>query len=68
MVWALLSWQILTRRYFRDTIVQADPFWGWAGRYVSETALVALYRTSYFYGVARWTAWLIWARSGAPTT
>jgi hypothetical protein len=39
----------------------ADPFWRWAGRYVSETMLVALYRASFFYGVARWTAWLIWA-------
>ena len=61
VVWALLSWQVLTRRYFRDTIVQVDPFWTWAGRYVSETVLIALYRTSYFYGIARWTAWLIWA-------
>ena len=28
---------------------------------MSETTLVALYRASFFYGVARWTAWLIWA-------
>ena len=39
----------------------ADPFWRWAGRYLSETTLVALYRASFFYGVARWTAWLLWA-------
>jgi hypothetical protein len=28
---------------------------------VSENVLIALYRASYFYGIARWTAWLIWA-------
>jgi hypothetical protein len=50
-----------TREYFRSTIVPADPFWRWAGRYLSETTLVALYRASFFYGVARWVAWLIWA-------
>ena len=52
---------MITRAYFRETIVAADPFWRWAGRYVSENVLIALYRASYFYGIARWTAWLIWA-------
>jgi membrane-bound metal-dependent hydrolase YbcI (DUF457 family) len=61
VVWALLSWRVLTRAYFRETIAVADPFWGWAGRYLSETALLALYRTSFFYGICRWAAWLIWA-------
>ena len=61
VVWAILSWRVITRAYFRETIVAADPFWRWAGRYVSETVLVTLYRASYFYGIARWTAWLIWA-------
>jgi membrane-bound metal-dependent hydrolase YbcI (DUF457 family) len=61
VVWGLLSWRVLTRSYFRETIVAADPFWGWAGRYLPETALVALYRASFFYGICRWTAWLIWA-------
>jgi len=60
-VWGILSWRVLTRGYFRTTVMAADPFWGWAGRYLSETTLVALYRASFFYGVARWTAWLIWA-------
>ena len=27
----------------------------------SETALVALYRAAFFYGVCRWIAWLAWA-------
>jgi hypothetical protein len=61
VVWAILSWRVLTRGYFRQTVMAADPFWRWAGRYVSESVLVAMYRASFFYGVARWTAWLIWA-------
>jgi hypothetical protein len=61
VVWGILSWRVLTRGYFRTTVMAADPFWGWAGRYLSETTLVALYRASFFYGVGRWTAWLIWA-------
>jgi hypothetical protein len=61
VVWAILGWRVLTRGYFRTTVMAADPFWRWAGRHLSETTLVALYRASFFYGVARWTAWLIWA-------
>jgi membrane-bound metal-dependent hydrolase YbcI (DUF457 family) len=61
VVWAILSWRVITRAYFMETIVAADPFWRWAGRYVSESVLIVLYRASYFYGIARWTAWLIWA-------
>jgi hypothetical protein len=61
VIWGILSWRVLTRGYFRETIAVADPFWHWAGRYLSETTLVTLYRTSFFYGIARWTAWLIWA-------
>jgi hypothetical protein len=61
VVYALLSWRVLTRDYFRETIVPADPFWGWAGKRLPETALVALYRASWFYGTTRWVAWLIWA-------
>jgi hypothetical protein len=61
VVWAILSWRVITRGYFRETVAAADPFWRWAGKYLSETTLVALYRASYFYGIARWTAWLIWA-------
>ena len=61
VVWGLLAWRVLTRAYFRETIVPADPFWRFAGRFVSETALVAFYRAFFFYGAARWVAWLIWA-------
>jgi membrane-bound metal-dependent hydrolase YbcI (DUF457 family) len=61
VVWGLLCWRVLTTGYFRETIVAADPFWRWAGRYLPETALITLYRASFFYGICRWAAWLIWA-------
>ena len=61
LFWGVLSWRVLTRAYFRETIVVADPFWQKAGRYLPETALVAIYRISFFYGACRWVAWLIWA-------
>jgi membrane-bound metal-dependent hydrolase YbcI (DUF457 family) len=62
VIYGLISWRILTREYFRDVIVKADPrFWGWLGRWLPETALVALYRASFFYGTTRWIAWIIWA-------
>jgi membrane-bound metal-dependent hydrolase YbcI (DUF457 family) len=61
VVYGLVAWRILTRDYFRATIVPADPFWSWAGRRVPEAALLALYRASFFYGTTRWAAWLIWA-------
>jgi len=62
IVYGLLSWRILRREYFREVIVTADPrFWGWVGRLLPETALLALYRASFFYGTTRWVAWLIWA-------
>jgi hypothetical protein len=61
VVWGILSWRVLTRAYFRAIVVEADPFWRWAGRYLSETTLIVLYRASFFFGVARWTAWMIWA-------
>ncbi len=61
IVYGLVSWRILTRDYFRATIVPADPFWRWAGRRLPEAALLALYRASFFYGTTRWVAWVIWA-------
>ncbi|MDQ3668706.1 MAG: metal-dependent hydrolase, partial [Actinomycetota bacterium] len=61
VAYALLSWRVLTRSYFREVIVPADGFWRWLGRRFPETALVALYRASWFYGTTRWVAWLIWA-------
>jgi membrane-bound metal-dependent hydrolase YbcI (DUF457 family) len=61
VVYGLFAWRVLARSYFHETIVPADPFWRWAGRFLPATALVALYRASFFYGSARWVAWLLWA-------
>ena len=61
VAYGLLSWRTLTRSYFRATVFPADPFWGWAARRLPETALLALYRASFFYGTTRWVAWLLWA-------
>jgi hypothetical protein len=62
VVLALMSWRVLTREYFLTTIVAADPgFWNRAGRVLPMTALLALYRAAFFYGICRWIAWTIWA-------
>lgn len=61
VVVALLSWRVVTRGYFYDVIVAADGAWSWLLRRFSEPVVLALYRASYFYGLTRWVAWLIWA-------
>ncbi len=61
VLYGLVAWRVLTRAYFRETIAPTDPFWSWVGRWLPETALLALYRASFFYGSARWVAWLLWA-------
>lgn len=61
LVWGLFSWRILTKEYFHSTIVHADALWGKLGKVLPVTALLVLYRASFFYGAARWTGWLIWA-------
>ena len=61
LVWAAFSWRVLTRDYFRTTVMAADPFYKWAGRTLSEPLLLAVYRAAFFYGACRWVAWSIWA-------
>ncbi len=61
IVYGLLNWRILTRSYFQNTILPADGVWSWGGRFLPETALLALYRASFFYGTTRWIAWILWA-------
>ena len=60
IVLAVASWRVLTRAYFHEIVAPTDPFWAWAGRRLPDVALLALYRTSYFYGIARWVAWILW--------
>lgn len=62
LVVVLLSWRVLTRAYWREQVVPADPHvWSWLSKYLSEPGLVALYRSIFFYGVCRLVAWSTWA-------
>jgi membrane-bound metal-dependent hydrolase YbcI (DUF457 family) len=56
----LLNWKVLRAKYFREYI-SLDPVWGFlARRRIPESALLAVYRMAFFYGVGRWVSWLIW--------
>jgi membrane-bound metal-dependent hydrolase YbcI (DUF457 family) len=61
VVYGAINWRVLTRDFFRENILPVDPIWGWAARYLPEAVLLVGYRASFFYGVTRWTAWLLWA-------
>ena len=61
LVVTALHWKALTAGYFRETVMPADPVWGWAGRYLPPAALLVLYRAALFYGAGRFLAWLLWA-------
>lgn len=61
LVWAIISWRVLTRHYFQNTVLVADPFYKWAGATLSAGLLIAVYRAAFFYGACRWVAWTIWA-------
>jgi membrane-bound metal-dependent hydrolase YbcI (DUF457 family) len=61
LLWGVASWRVLTRAYFRETVLPADSLWQKASGYLSETTLLAVYRISFFYGACRWVAWLVWA-------
>jgi membrane-bound metal-dependent hydrolase YbcI (DUF457 family) len=58
----LASWRVLTREYWRTQVVPAEPHrWAWVGRYLPERGLLALYRGTFFYGIARLISWSVWA-------
>jgi len=62
--WLVLTFvfrRALYERYFRETVMPADPVWGWLGRYLPYPALLVLYRAALFYGASRWIGWIIWA-------
>jgi len=61
VVWACLSWRVLTREYYRREVLAGDPFFRWAGKTLSEPLLLAIYRAAFFYGICRWIAWIVWA-------
>ena len=55
----LVNYKVLKADYFRSNVVD-DPLWGWLGKWIPEHGLLAIYRGAFFFGVCRWTAWLIW--------
>lgn len=61
IVAALLSWRVLRRSYFHERIAPRDGFWAWGGRLLPEHALVAVYRGAIFFGICRFTVWMLWA-------
>ena len=64
---ALTRWRCLTRDYWREHIVTADPrVWAWLGRRLPERALVTLYRSRFIYGTCRLVAWTVWAHLVEP--
>jgi membrane-bound metal-dependent hydrolase YbcI (DUF457 family) len=61
IVLVLASWPVLRRSYFHERIAPRDGFWAWTGRRLPEPALVALYRGAIFFGLCRFTTWMLWA-------
>jgi membrane-bound metal-dependent hydrolase YbcI (DUF457 family) len=61
IVAVLLSWRVLQRSFFHERIAPRDGFWAWSGRFMPEHALVALYRGAIFFGLCRFTTWMLWA-------
>ncbi len=69
LVVALCSWRVLTRQYWQDVVVAADVRgWSALGKVLPERALLALYRATFFYGLARLVSWNAWARLVARPT
>lgn len=63
LVVVLFSWRVLTRDYWRTTVVPPDArIWAFLGRALPERGLLALYRSIFFYGVCRMISWSLWAR------
>jgi membrane-bound metal-dependent hydrolase YbcI (DUF457 family) len=61
VVLAVASWRVLRRSYFCERIAPFDGFWGWTGRWLPEDALLVLFRGAMFFGVCRFTVWMLWA-------
>jgi hypothetical protein len=61
VVAALACSPMLRRSYFVERIAVRDGFWARAGRWLPEDALLAVYRGAFFWGVCRFTGWVLWA-------
>ena len=70
VVLLLFARKTLSARYFRDTIVPADPqAWAWLHRrcHLTERGLLLVYRGLFFYGLGRMVTWFLYARFDART-
>ncbi|MCP3881892.1 MAG: metal-dependent hydrolase [Sulfitobacter sp.] len=68
IVVVLFAREALTPRYFRGTVVAADPrVWGWLHRklHLPESGLLLIYWGFMFYGLGRLVAWFLYARFDA---
>jgi membrane-bound metal-dependent hydrolase YbcI (DUF457 family) len=64
----IFAYKVLAPKYFRSIIVPADPkVWGWLNTKlrIPEAGLILFYWGFMFYGLARMTAWFIYARTVA---
>lgn len=61
VVLALAAWPILRSSYFHEHIAPRDGFWSWAGRRLPDEAVLAVYRGAIFFGLCRYSGWMIWA-------
>jgi len=61
IVLALLCWPVFRRSYFHERVVPADGFWAWSGRVLPDDALLVIYRGALFFGICRFTTWMLWA-------
>lgn len=61
---AVSGFRVFSRSFFFDTVVSADPAWGWMRRKfrMSDRAMLAAYRAFFVYGACRIFAWFLWAR------
>jgi membrane-bound metal-dependent hydrolase YbcI (DUF457 family) len=68
LLWLLIALTgagVLSRKYFRETVLPNDPgAWAWMKRTfgLNDSAMVAAYRAWFVYGACRIFAWFAWAR------
>ena len=64
----VFAWRVLTPKYFRSTVVPADPkVWGFLRDKLRlpEAGLLLLYWGFMFYGLGRMVSWFVFARTDA---
>jgi len=58
----VFAWRVLSSDYFRTVVRPASPVYGWLERKLAmpDRALLAFYRTFFFYGACHTISWVIW--------